>query len=372
MHSASSYSLPAHLLESSIFALELMFEHRNYFGSLGILIAVVSIVALILEKKDKAIAAVVAVCLIGFSFLTWQRALTWSSPASLYEFVYYAHPESPRLNLTFSNVYASSEDFERSRQFLEKVGPGLGPAVHNLFLDCRQFQKVSEIAITKITQIRDGIVRAHATSSAQSLAREVTSGRCQASSNSLLTLFDHLLASRARSAAETISLLMTKAAILEAAGDYEAAVEALLAAHELSTDDAVSLYQAADTLINSGRPDQARTILTRAFELEKTTRIQRREMAKILYIRVANAYSNRSQLEEALAVYFEATSAIPGDAALHVGAADLMLRMGRFSAAERLLHSLPEMELENMHDHLYSVRQIEKSLRQRLLESSGS
>ncbi|MGY8794334.1 MAG: tetratricopeptide repeat protein [Woeseiales bacterium] len=362
----------SHLLESSIFALEIMFEHRNYFGSLGILIAAVSIGALILENKNKAMVVVIAVCLSGFSFLTWQRSLTWSSPASLYDFAYYAHPESPRLNLTFSNVYASSGDFENSRQFLDKVGPGLGPAVHELFLDCRQFQRIDDSDIAKISQIRGGIVRAHATSSAQSLVAEVTSGRCRASSNSLLSLLDHLLGSHARSAAETRSLLTTKAAMLEAAGDNEAAAEALLAAHELSTDDAVYLYRAAGTLINSGRPDEAHAILTRAFELEKTTRIQRKEMAKILYIRVANAYSNRSQLEKSLSVYYEAASSMPGDAAVHVGTADLLLRMGRISAAEQLLQRLPEMELDNMHDHLYSVQRIEKSLRQRLLESSGS
>lgn len=362
----------SHTLESSIFALELMFEHRNYFGSLGILISVASLITLLLKKKEKALTLAVVVSLCGFSFLTWQRAQTWSSPAELYDFAYYAHPESPRLNLTFSNVYASAGDFEQSRHFLSKVGSGLGPAVHNLFLNCRQFKTNSESDIAEVMQVRDGIVRAHATSSAQTLVGEVISGRCQTSSDSLLTLLDHLLASRARSAAETRSLLTTKAALLEATNNSDAAVEALLAAHEISKEDAVSLYRAAGTLMNSDRPDAAHALLMRASEAEKSTRIQRKEMAKTLYIEVANAYSSRGQFEKALGVYYEAVSVIPGDAALHVGAADQLLHLGRLSAVEQLLQSLPEMELENMHDHQYSVRRIKKSLRQRLLETSGS
>jgi len=365
------FFLASHLLESSVFALELMFEHRNYLGSFGILLATISVIPLATNNRRGLVVAV-AVFLSGFSFLTWQRSLTWSEPIRMYEYMYSAHPESGRLNLTISNIYTLAGDFTRARRSLAKVGSGLGPQVHRVFLDCLQYQKVNEAAISGILRQQGGLVDGHATSSAQSLVREVIGGRCSAANESLVDLLDHLLASRARSVIDKQSVMFTKSRLLESNNQTDAAIEILLAAQQLSTRDALPLYLAARTLVENGRPDEARAMLARAYEMEKSTRIRRLEIAQATSLAVGKMYVSRGQPEETLAVYSEAMSAMPTKSLFYVEKAVLLLQMRQFDDVEKLLARIYELKLTNIDQYEYSLRQIEKRLEQHLGESSGN
>lgn len=355
----------SHLLESSIFALELMFEHRNYLGSFGILIAAFSIVQLVVKNRNGLIVAVV-IGLSTFSFLTWQRSLTWSSPANLYDFMYYAHPNSGRLNLIYSNIYATAGDFARARQALAKVGSGPGPGVHGLLLDCLQHQKVEEDAMSRISQLREGIVDGHATSSVQLLVQEINSGRCNTADHALVTLLDHLLTLRARTIGDKQSLLFTKARLLESTNEIDAAVETWLAADRLAENDALPLYLAARTLIFGGRPDEARAILTRATELEKNTRIQRKNMAEAIYSDIGKTYVSQNEFEQALAVYTEAVSAMPEKSIFYIQKAALLLHMQRYDDAEKLLTDFRERRLVDREQYEYLVKPIVTALDERV------
>jgi len=365
------FFLASHLLESTVFGLELMFEHRNYLGSFGILLAAISVIPLAINNRRGLVVAV-AIFLSGFSFLTWQRSLTWSEPIRMYEYMYSAHPESGRLNLTISNIYALAGDFTRARQSLAKVGSGLGPQVHRVFLDCLQYQKVNEAAIPGILRQQGGLVDGHATSSAQSLVREVIGGRCSVANESLVDLLDHLLASRARSVIDRQSVMFTKARLLESNKQIDAAVELLIAAQQLSDNDALPLYLAARTLIENGRPDEARAMLVRAYEMEKSTRIRRLEIAQATSLAVGKMYVLQGQPEETLAVYSEAMSAMPKQSLFYVEKAGLLLQMRQYDDAEKLLARIYELNLTNIDQYEYSLRQIEKRLEQHLGESSGS
>ena len=357
----------SHVLESSIFALEMKFEHRNYLGSFGILIAVLAVIPLVIRNRTGLLVAVL-IGLSGFSFMTWQRSLTWSTPASAYEFMYYAHPESGRLNLIFSNIYAASGEFVRARESLAKVGSGMGPKVHSLFLDCIQHQKVDEEAMSKIAQQRDVVVGSHSTSSAQSLVRESINGRCDVLKESLIALLDHLLALPIRSPVDEQSLLFTKASFLESINQIDEAIEILLAAQQLSDSDAMPLYLAARTLIDSGRSEEARVMLTRATDLEENSRIQRKDLAQVAYLDIGRNYLSQDQTQEALATYAEAISAMPGQAKFYIASAELMLELQRYDAVEKLLERIRGLELEDIAEYDYTIRRITRTLEKRMDE----
>ena len=336
----------SHMLESTVFALELMFEHRNYLGSAGLIIAMAALLPP-LSKHRKVVIAAVAIALCGFSFITLQRSSTWSSPQSAYDFMYYAHPESRRLNLVLSNVYAAAGDFGTAREYLANVGSGPGPVVHGLFLDCLQHGQVADEKLLQAATGISGIVRAHTTSSTEALVRESISGRCKASYGALLSLLDQLLALRLRGDLDRQSLLFTQAELLEAMGRVDDAMEVLLAAYELTTDDAVALYRAAATLARSARYDEASEFLTLAYELQKHTRIQRTEMAKSIYLTVGSAYESRDQVEQALATYSEATRLLPGQSHFYIAMAKLLLQSRRFDAARQLLAEVDGLALRD-------------------------
>ena len=97
--------LVAHALESSIIGLEMMFEHRNYVPSYGLVLAGTYYGARGLERlavtqgtRNVIFALVVAV--IGF--VTFTRATVWDSKLELMEFGVRNHPGSSRYHAEFA------------------------------------------------------------------------------------------------------------------------------------------------------------------------------------------------------------------------------------------------------------------------------
>jgi hypothetical protein len=350
-----------HLLESTVFPLELMFEHRNYLGLSGVVIALVSLVPLVI-RQQRAIVAMGAVVVLTLSAMTWQRAQTWSSPANMYVYMYGAHPESPRLNLIFSNIHANSGDFQRARSALERVGQGPGPAVHGLFLDCLEYGRVGRQAIAAATAGTEGIVDAHATSSLESLTGATLAGRCTVAPQGMLQLSEYLTNFHTRSVADSRSVLLTKAAYLEAIGETDAAVQSRIEAAAIDSQDALPLYLAAGALVRAERFDDARAMLTRAYEMEQGTRIQRKGVAQSLYTDVAAGFLVEGRTDEALSVYREAIQSMPRYASAYVALAEVALATGQHREAGAILSMIDERELIDIGQYRHQLERISDAI----------
>jgi hypothetical protein len=86
-----------HSMTGTIIALELVFEHRNYFPSLGLLLAAASLVAL--EPglhRASAKTLIASGFIIFFAFTTFLRAQEWSHPLRLAYSEALKRPDSPR------------------------------------------------------------------------------------------------------------------------------------------------------------------------------------------------------------------------------------------------------------------------------------
>lgn len=87
-----------HLLVSSVFPLELVFEHRNYLPSLGIILAVFSV--LLAGAEDDPLAGVrkLAVCglIVFYGFVCFLRVGEWSDPFRQAYFEAERQLDSPR------------------------------------------------------------------------------------------------------------------------------------------------------------------------------------------------------------------------------------------------------------------------------------
>ena len=85
-----------HSLESTIFALEIAYEHRNYLPSLGIVLMGISFIYTMTSYQNWRTWAVVPVVALVFSATTVLRSTEWSD---LHTFAMYEsehHPNSPR------------------------------------------------------------------------------------------------------------------------------------------------------------------------------------------------------------------------------------------------------------------------------------
>ena len=94
----------SHTLESTFIPLELAFEHRNYIGTIGLSMAVVSVFTHFLVKPDfktiKSICAVLTLALL--SFQTYSRSVEWSDDLVLNSLAVENNPSSERAKLSLA------------------------------------------------------------------------------------------------------------------------------------------------------------------------------------------------------------------------------------------------------------------------------
>jgi len=99
--------LAGHLLESSLFGLEVAYEHRNYLPAFGILFAASYIYVHISKHWDASLRFVIAIAVVfALGFATWTRVHNWKDLYSIAETNVANHPDSPRANEFAARVNA--------------------------------------------------------------------------------------------------------------------------------------------------------------------------------------------------------------------------------------------------------------------------
>jgi hypothetical protein len=97
-----------HLMESTVIPLELVFEHRNYLPSIGLLIGILSV--LIFETSPKfsqLLNFFIVSIIIIYSSITWLRANDWQHIVSLTAQEAYHNPDSPRVAYDLGKLYGN-------------------------------------------------------------------------------------------------------------------------------------------------------------------------------------------------------------------------------------------------------------------------
>jgi len=96
----------AHLLTATVIPLEIAFEHRNYFASIGLYLALFSV--LVPPSAAPLTVVRVGVCValvVFFSTVTWIRALNWSNPLLFAQSEAQMNPHSPRAAYELARNY---------------------------------------------------------------------------------------------------------------------------------------------------------------------------------------------------------------------------------------------------------------------------
>ena len=94
-----------HVLESTIFPLELVHEHRNYLPSFGPILLIISALFMIARNDtSKKIWLLIPLIIISLGTITAVRSTQWAKLGNLLEAETYNHPESPRAWADLSRV----------------------------------------------------------------------------------------------------------------------------------------------------------------------------------------------------------------------------------------------------------------------------
>jgi hypothetical protein len=104
------FYLASHALESSVFPLEPVFEHRNYLASIGPLFFLGYLITIASARvKVRGLAIVVgALLLIAYGFVNHTRIGNWSSYNSFILSTVENHPASPRANFLAGQLVISA------------------------------------------------------------------------------------------------------------------------------------------------------------------------------------------------------------------------------------------------------------------------
>lgn len=103
---AWGWYLISQLLESTFISLELIHEHRNYFGTIGFIITVVYYLAQISNKKILPFIYLLSgLYVVNLAFTTWQRAEIWSNLVDHAVYEATMHPKSDRANYQLARIY---------------------------------------------------------------------------------------------------------------------------------------------------------------------------------------------------------------------------------------------------------------------------
>lgn len=118
---ALGWFLIAHLLESTVFSLELVHEHRNYFASIGFFCVFASWLAQLRGGFRLCVGVVGVGFFLLYAFVTYNRSLIWSNLVDHAAFEAAMHPKSDRANYQMGRIYLKLLDNTHDKRFADKA-----------------------------------------------------------------------------------------------------------------------------------------------------------------------------------------------------------------------------------------------------------
>ncbi len=122
-----------HALESSVFGLELVFEHRNYLPAIGICLALAAATAQLLNARRGTLLLATLALLYGL--VTASMTPTWGNEGALYASFLHSHPRSLRARATLVEWLLGRGDLAAAERVLGAPGDSAGQ-LHRLRLAC--------------------------------------------------------------------------------------------------------------------------------------------------------------------------------------------------------------------------------------------
>lgn len=251
----------AHLLESTVFPLELMFEHRNYLAAFGVMLAFVVLLTQVI-RQPKVLAAAGIVLLLSWAALTSARASIWGSTSLLLNHMYSVHPESKRLLIIHANSLADSGAYQQALAILEnRDDPGFH--INRLYIYCLRDGRIDDSELLSVTGVADGKITSHAMTGLIRTANLGLDGECEFSYSLYLGLLERAIDAQIRPS-QLEKLHLYRAHYLHRLGGTNAALPALESAFSVREDNPLPLFLATEWLIDDGRVRQAGEVYARA------------------------------------------------------------------------------------------------------------
>ncbi len=256
----------SHLLESTFIALEIAFEHRNYMGSWGIMLACYSLL-LNLPKTYLYFSSLLIILIL--SCLTFYRSTIWGNPNLMYPHMLSIHPNSLRLKIIFADTYFQAGKYEKAESFL--VGEkSLGANLQRLTIQCEK------TGIIKNDQLLELVKENHKIGTYEmegiiTLANQGLDSKCQFDKQAFIDFLITILKLPIyRNVAEQ-KILLYKAHYHYALKQFNLALITLENSYNKDKSNPIPLFLKIDWLIEAHQYHAARQLFKRAKRITKNS-----------------------------------------------------------------------------------------------------
>lgn len=203
-----SLFLVSHLLESTVLPLELMFEHRNYIGSIGIFIALTSAILHMREYLPalRTVSVVTLAALVfGFAAMQIARARDWSDPYVYAIIAAKENPESARAASTLANYQVRRGHLEEAKGLIRTAidnrphnGELPGLYLHLLMLHCQDENAPIDLLDDVQQVIEANPIASYSLTGLKVIRERMLAGDCPTMSRPLLLLLESATAANER------------------------------------------------------------------------------------------------------------------------------------------------------------------------------
>jgi hypothetical protein len=201
------FFLAGHALESSIFPLELYFEHRNYLPSLGVLWVLAGIAMRLAEAvHDRRIARLcrigIAALGLAYALSVLAQAMLWRDTETLLRHAAIAHPDSERAHAELAALLTHKGEADSAIEQLReaaRVQPGAAHAyaLAEITALCRAGREIAPELERRAAAPAGSRIDALAGNVYAQLAQQVENGACRAFGERLLAVGEQWLATDA-------------------------------------------------------------------------------------------------------------------------------------------------------------------------------
>jgi hypothetical protein len=176
----------AHLMESTILPLELVFEHRNYLALLGLALALVDLLRYLAQTPmlRGALTAGLAGLLLMIGLNTAARAFAWSDLPLLLATEYERRPGSSRVVGYLAEINMANGRTEHAKRFVEELlaigRPDAGAEIMNIHVRCSETRISQDIFERARNKLATGTMSAFTFESLNRLTQNYVQGECPA------------------------------------------------------------------------------------------------------------------------------------------------------------------------------------------------
>jgi hypothetical protein len=258
-----------HLLESTIFPLELMFEHRNYLGSLGILIAISSLAYPYLETS-RILPILAALIPVTLAIALFQFSYTWGDSERLNARILASHPDSPSIIALVAEQYTNQGKADQALRLLDRQGR-LGFQLQSLVIKCRLSHRIEDSDLEKINNGAIGLIQSYELTGLLELSNQWLDKQCHFSQESLLKMLG-LAVKHTPNGLSQQKLWIYQAHIFHQTGQNPQSLQALEAAFKASPDSPMPFFLATEWLLDEGDKERAKVYYQRAIAASDMSR----------------------------------------------------------------------------------------------------